>query len=55
MTWDLFWDRVPIDYDAWDTHTRNFPILRENKLPGLDQTNQTGVRRRQEPYVDARM
>jgi uncharacterized protein (DUF1501 family) len=29
---------VPIDYDAWDTHTRNFPILRENKLPGLDQT-----------------
>ncbi len=38
VTWDLFWDRVPIDYDAWDTHTRNFPILRENKLPGLDQT-----------------
>jgi hypothetical protein len=37
-TWDLFWDRVPIDYDCWDTHTRNFPILRENKLPGLDQT-----------------
>jgi hypothetical protein len=38
VTWDLFWDRVPIDYDAWDTHTRNFPILRENKLPHLDQT-----------------
>ncbi len=38
VTWDLFWDRVRIDYDAWDTHTRNFPILRENKLPGLDQT-----------------
>jgi hypothetical protein len=38
VTWDLFWDRVPIDYDAWDTHTRNFPILKENKLPGLDQT-----------------
>jgi hypothetical protein len=38
VTWDLFWDRVPIDYDAWDTHTRNFSILRENKLPGLDQT-----------------
>jgi hypothetical protein len=38
VTWDLFWDRVPIDYDAWDTHTRNFPILRENKLPVLDQT-----------------
>jgi uncharacterized protein (DUF1501 family) len=38
VTWDLFWDRVAIDYDAWDRHTRNFPILRENKLPGLDQT-----------------
>jgi hypothetical protein len=38
VTWDLFWDRVQIDYDAWDTHTRNFPILRENKLPGFDQT-----------------
>jgi hypothetical protein len=38
VTWDLFWDRIQVDYDAWDTHTRNFPILRENKLPGLDQT-----------------
>jgi hypothetical protein len=38
VTWDLFWDRIPIDYDAWDTHTRNFPILRDNKLPGLDLT-----------------
>ena len=38
VTWDLFWDRVKVDYDAWDTHTRNFPILRENKLPHFDQT-----------------
>jgi hypothetical protein len=38
VTWDLFWDRVQVDYDAWDTHTRNFPILRENKLPYFDQT-----------------
>lgn len=38
LSWDLFWDRVPIDFDAWDTHTRNFPILKENKLPHLDQT-----------------
>jgi hypothetical protein len=38
VTWDLFWDRVQIDYDAWDTHNRNFHILRENKLPYLDQT-----------------
>lgn len=41
VTWDLFWDRVKIDYDAWDTHTNNFSILRENKLPGLDQTLST--------------
>src|SRR5262249_2128949 len=26
VTWDLYWDRVKVDYDAWDTHTRNFPI-----------------------------
>ncbi len=38
VTWDLFWDRGKIDYDAWDTHTNNFPILKDNKLPGLDQT-----------------
>ena len=38
VTWDLFWDRIQIDYDAWDTHQKNFPILRDNKLPGLDQT-----------------
>ncbi len=38
VTWDLFWDRIQIDYDAWDTHTRNFAILRDNKLPHLDQT-----------------
>lgn len=38
VTWDLFWDRVKIDYDAWDTHNKNFTILKENKLPGLDQT-----------------
>lgn len=38
VTWDLFWDRVKIDYDAWDTHTRNFEILKTNKLPAFDQT-----------------
>jgi hypothetical protein len=38
VTWDLFWDRIKIDYDAWDTHTKNFSILRENKLPHFDQT-----------------
>jgi hypothetical protein len=38
VTWDLFWDRVAIDYDAWDTHTKNFEILKTNKLPHFDQT-----------------
>jgi hypothetical protein len=37
VTWDLFWDRVQINYDAWDTHTRNFPILRDVNLPEFDQ------------------
>ena len=38
VTWDLFWDRVKVDYDAWDTHTKNFEILKTNKLPPFDQT-----------------
>jgi hypothetical protein len=38
VTWDLFWDRIKIDYDAWDTHTKNFSIMKENKLPHFDQT-----------------
>jgi hypothetical protein len=38
VTWDLFWDRVRINYDAWDTHTRNFHILRDHNLPQFDQT-----------------
>jgi uncharacterized protein (DUF1501 family) len=38
VTWDLFWDRIKIDYDAWDTHTKNFHVLKTNKLPYFDQT-----------------
>jgi hypothetical protein len=38
VTWDLFWDRVQINYDCWDTHTRNFPILRDYNLPEFDRT-----------------
>jgi hypothetical protein len=38
VTWDLFWDRGMIDYDAWDTHTHNFSILKDTKLPYLDLT-----------------
>ena len=38
VTWDLFWGPVNVDYDAWDTHTKNFSIMKENKLPHFDQT-----------------
>jgi hypothetical protein len=38
VTWDLYWDRIQVDYDAWDTHRNNFSILKTNKLPGFDQT-----------------
>ncbi|MFN9719884.1 MAG: DUF1501 domain-containing protein [Planctomycetota bacterium] len=38
VTWDLFWGPVNVDYDAWDTHTNNFNILKKNKLPGFDKT-----------------
>lgn len=38
VTWDIFWDRHRIDYDAWDTHRSNFPILKQWNLPQLDQT-----------------
>ncbi len=38
VTWDLFWDRIQIDYDCWDTHTRNFHILRDTNLPNFDKT-----------------
>ncbi len=36
VTWDIFWDRYRLQYDGWDTHTRNFPILREYNLPYFD-------------------
>lgn len=38
VTWDLYWGPVNVDYDAWDTHQQNFKILKQNKLPGFDQT-----------------
>lgn len=36
VTWDIFWDRFKLAYDGWDTHTRNFAILREYNLPYFD-------------------
>jgi hypothetical protein len=37
VTWEVF-ENLKIDQDGWDTHQRNFPILREHRLPVLDQT-----------------
>ncbi len=37
VTFDLYERPVLIDYDAWDTHQKNFSILKENKLPVFDQ------------------
>ena len=37
VTWEIF-ENLKIDEDGWDTHQRNFPILREHLLPVLDQT-----------------
>lgn len=37
VTWEVF-ETLKIDEDGWDTHQRNFPILREHRLPVLDQS-----------------
>ena len=40
VSWDNFRERFrfPPSNQVWDTHERNFPILKENHLPNLDQT-----------------
>jgi hypothetical protein len=40
VSWDNFRERFqfPPSNQVWDTHERNFPILRDNHLPNLDQT-----------------
>jgi hypothetical protein len=38
VTWDCYWERLRLQYDCWDTHTRNFAILRDYNLPYLDLT-----------------
>jgi hypothetical protein len=40
VSWDNFRERfeLPPSNQVWDTHERNFPILKENHLPNLDQT-----------------
>ncbi len=36
VAWDLFWERIQVDYDGWDTHVKNFHLLREFHLPYFD-------------------
>src|SRR5262249_56669975 len=40
VSWDNMRERFspPASNQVWDTHERNFPILRENHLPNLDQS-----------------
>jgi hypothetical protein len=36
VTWDLYWERLGLGGPSWDTHGRNFVILRESHLPYFD-------------------
>ena len=39
VTWDCFWTRpAKLDGATWDTHRRNFPILKDPLLPVYDHT-----------------
>ncbi len=38
VSWDNFSKRFELSKAAWDTHQRNFPMLRETLLPNFDQT-----------------
>lgn len=38
VSWDNFSKRFGVSQAAWDTHERNYPMLRQTLLPGLDQT-----------------
>ena len=38
VSWDNFSKRFDVSKAAWDTHERNFPMLKEILLPNFDQT-----------------
>ncbi|MGD9723039.1 MAG: DUF1501 domain-containing protein [Pirellulales bacterium] len=38
VSWDNMAKRFDVSKAAWDTHQRNFPMLRETLLPNFDQT-----------------
>ena len=38
VTWDVYWERLKLAYDGWDTHQSNFRLLRSLNLPHLNLT-----------------
>jgi hypothetical protein len=38
VSWDNYSKRFEVSKAAWDTHERNFPMLRETLLPNFDRT-----------------
>jgi uncharacterized protein (DUF1501 family) len=36
VTWEIFGTRLKINHDGWDTHQRNFAILKDYNLPYFD-------------------
>mgnify|MGYP002623721972 CR=1 FL=1 len=38
VSWDNFSKRFEVSKAAWDTHERNFPMLKQTLLPNFDQT-----------------
>ena len=36
VTWDVYWERLRLQHDGWDTHGRNFAIMKEYNLPYFD-------------------
>ncbi len=38
VSWDNFAKRFDVSKAAWDTHQKNFPMLRDTLLPNFDQT-----------------
>jgi hypothetical protein len=38
VTWDAYWERLNLQYDCWDTHWKNFDLLKRYLLPYFDLT-----------------
>ncbi len=38
VTWDIYWQRLKLQFAGWDTHANNFILLRDYNLPYLDLT-----------------